>query len=59
MIFHAPTGSARAGAAHSLPVKRRLKRCAVTDSLAEDGERLFDFIRLHPALWKAVRYQRH
>lgn len=35
--------------------KWRLKCRAVAASVAEAGERLFCFIRLHPALWKAVR----
>ena len=35
--------------------KWRLKCHAVADSVAEAGERLFCFTRVHPALWKAVR----
>ncbi|MYG63552.1 MAG: IS256 family transposase [Synechococcus sp. SB0675_bin_7] len=54
-MIYAPTAAQVQERRTAFLRKWRLKCRAVADSLQEAGERLFSFIRLHPALWKAVR----
>ena len=54
-MIHAPSAAHVQERRKAFLRKWRLKCRAVADSLQEAGERLFSFIRVHPALWKAVR----